>query len=156
MFALLNPRVWIALALCAVLAFTHFTAYWAGKNTVRAQWNAERIVLQKAAIEAEKAARAREQDLQRKKDEAVNEAANRTQAAQANAAANRALVGSLRDDLAAANRKLSSASVESLRARITALSDVFERCSREYSELAGTAEQISIERETLIKAWPSK
>ena len=42
MFALLNPRILIALAIAAALAFTHFSAYRSGKANVRAAWDAEK------------------------------------------------------------------------------------------------------------------
>ena len=43
MFALLSPRLWIALALAAVLAGTHFAAYRSGRAAVTADWDVERL-----------------------------------------------------------------------------------------------------------------
>lgn len=37
---LLNPRLWIAVAIVAVLSFTHTFVYRAGKATVRHEWDA--------------------------------------------------------------------------------------------------------------------
>lgn len=42
---LLNPRVWIALALAAALAFTHGFAYKTGRAAVRSAWDAEKLAL---------------------------------------------------------------------------------------------------------------
>jgi hypothetical protein len=71
MTILLNPRLWIALALAAVLGFTHFTAYRAGKGVVRAEWDKDKAARMAQALEAEQAARQREQQLvaERKKVE---------------------------------------------------------------------------------------
>ncbi len=49
MRVLLNPRVILALALVALLSFTHFTAYRKGKATVRAEWAAERVEQERQA-----------------------------------------------------------------------------------------------------------
>ena len=55
MTALLNPKVWLAVALAAALAFAlHFT-YKSGKATVRAAWDAERLEQSEAARRDEKA-----------------------------------------------------------------------------------------------------
>lgn len=42
MTLLLNPRVWIALALAVALAFTHGFAYKSGRAAVRSAWDAEK------------------------------------------------------------------------------------------------------------------
>lgn len=154
MIALINPRIWIAMALVAILSFTHFYVYRAGKANMRASWNAAIVVQQQNLAIAEKASRDREQALQHQKDEAVNAAAKRTQQAEVALAASRRTANSLRDDLAAARAELPRASIESLRARVTALTDVFGECTTEITELAGQADRISVERDTLINAWP--
>ena len=61
MTLLLNPRVLIVLALAALLSFTHFTAYRKGKTTVRAEWAAERVEMERQA----QAQAQRNRDLQR-------------------------------------------------------------------------------------------
>ena len=61
MFALLNPRLWFAVALAVVLAVSHGFAYKTGRAKVRAEWDkdiAERTAL---ALKAEQDARAKEQ-----------------------------------------------------------------------------------------------
>lgn len=52
---LFNWRVWVALALSAGLAFTHFTSYRSGKAKVRAEWAVERLAQSEAARQREKA-----------------------------------------------------------------------------------------------------
>ena len=59
MTALLNWRLWAAVALAAGLAFSHFTVYRSGKAAVRAEWNADKVVKQEAVI-AETIANAKE------------------------------------------------------------------------------------------------
>jgi cell division protein FtsB len=105
MFALLSPRLWIALALAAVLAFSHFTAYRAGKNAVRVAWDAERIEQRDAAL-AQSQANAREtvRRLERQQENQIEQdrllALARADAARAAAVADR-----LREQNAAAARQ---------------------------------------------------
>ncbi len=154
MLALLSPRVWLALALAGVLAFSHFTVYRSGKATVRAEWDAAKVVQLAALADAEKAARAKEQSLQSKVTEAVNAGAKRTQKANADAAAVRRTADSLRDDLARARADMPGATCESVRKRADTYADVFGRCAAEITELAGRCDRISVDRDTLIQAWP--
>jgi len=54
MMALLNWRVWCAIALAVGLALSHAFIYRAGKATVRADWDKERLTqVQAAALESE-------------------------------------------------------------------------------------------------------
>jgi hypothetical protein len=46
---LLNPRAWLALVLAGFLAFTHFSAYRAGKAAVRADFDAYKLAVQQQA-----------------------------------------------------------------------------------------------------------
>lgn len=55
MAALLNPRVWIALALAVALALAGAFLYRAGKSTVRADWNAQKVLDAEARILADRA-----------------------------------------------------------------------------------------------------
>ncbi len=49
MLWLLNPRVIFALALVALLSFTHFTAYRSGKQVIRAEWQAAQVEQEREA-----------------------------------------------------------------------------------------------------------
>ena len=102
MYWLLSPRVWVAAALLVVLGATHFTAYRSGKAVVRAQWDKERAELATKALDAERAARKKEQALaaERKKLE-DRYAQDKRKAADAAAGAQSEL-DRLRDALAAA------------------------------------------------------
>ena len=61
MALLLNPRVWIALVLAGFLAFTHFSAYRAGRAAVRADFDAYKLEQAAATQKAQEEARAKEQ-----------------------------------------------------------------------------------------------
>lgn len=43
MTALLNWRVWLAIALAVLLAGTHWKAYKVGQSDIKAEWNAEKV-----------------------------------------------------------------------------------------------------------------
>jgi hypothetical protein len=43
MLALMSPKLWAAVILAAVLGFTHFTVYRAGRAAVRTQWDAQKL-----------------------------------------------------------------------------------------------------------------
>jgi len=57
--ALLNPRVWIALALAAALALAGLFLYRAGRAAVQVDWNAQKAVDAEARILADRAREAR-------------------------------------------------------------------------------------------------
>jgi hypothetical protein len=61
MTLLLNPRLWIALALAGVLAFSHFTVYRSGRAAVQAKWDAAAVAQERAS----QAQTARNLELQR-------------------------------------------------------------------------------------------
>ncbi|MDO9402028.1 MAG: DUF2514 family protein [Polaromonas sp.] len=154
MTALLNWRVWAAVALAVGLAFTHFTAYRSGKAVVRAEWTTEKLkqTEQLAAFNAE--SRRIEQRRQSLVTEALNAAKKREITAALDADRLRAERGGLRDDLAAARSQLSSASVASLRQRITALDSVFEQCTAELEGVAGYAQGLASDLRLMLDAWP--
>ena len=63
MMALLNWRVWAALALAIGLAISHAFIYRAGKASVRADWDKERLAQVQAAALASEARRMKERSL---------------------------------------------------------------------------------------------
>jgi hypothetical protein len=58
---LLNPKVWIAIAVAAALAFSHFFMYRAGRASLRGEFDAYKIAQQEARILADRAQRTEEQ-----------------------------------------------------------------------------------------------
>ena len=92
-------------------------------------------------------------ELERKKQEAVDEA-NRIAQRNARAAANaRAESERLRNQVAAADR-VSTATVASLREYTTTLGAVFGECVAEVERLAATADGHALDSRTLNGAWP--
>ena len=63
MLALLSPRLWLALALAGLLAFTHYRAFTGGKAAVQVLWDRERAETTAAALKASEARRATEKAL---------------------------------------------------------------------------------------------
>jgi hypothetical protein len=61
MLALLNWRVWAAIGLAVILAFSHLTAYRHGKQSVQEKWDAAKVATERAVQEQAQANR----DLQR-------------------------------------------------------------------------------------------
>ena len=68
MAILLNPRVWIALALAAALAFGGAFTYRAGKASVRVEFDKYKLEQAAQTVKAEVAARAKEQQWQASAD----------------------------------------------------------------------------------------
>lgn len=73
MWALLSPRVWIAIALAIGLAGTHWRAYTTGQHEVQTEWTADTAQRTAAALQAEQAARATEQALNAKNRKVAND-----------------------------------------------------------------------------------
>lgn len=73
MTALLSPKVWIAIALAAALAFSHFFVYRAGKAQVRTAWDEQKLVDAEAFRKAEAVSREREQALQAQANQTTKE-----------------------------------------------------------------------------------
>lgn len=49
MIFLLNPRVWIALALAGLLAFSHIAVYRSGRHAVQAKWDEAKVAQERAS-----------------------------------------------------------------------------------------------------------
>ena len=107
-----------------------------------------------ASALAHKAALDRYAELERQKQEAVNEA-NRIAQRNARAAASaRAESERLRNQVAAASSGVSTATVTSLRDYAATLSTVFGECVAEFEGLAKTADGHAFDSRTLRQAWP--
>lgn len=152
--SLLDPRIWIVLALAVAAAFA--AGYWrgerAGKADVLAEWNAERAVQLQAAVEE---GRANAKETQRRLDkQQENQHAQDRQlaAARADAAAERASADSMRGQAADAARQwrdalLNSPSASQLAAAADAIgvcTDLRSRADRRASLLAEYADAARI------------
>jgi hypothetical protein len=135
-----------ALALAAVLSFTHFTAYRAGKGVIRAEWTA-------SVAQANKELRALENRRQDRADEAAGLAATRQARIVADAAGARRESAGLRDDLNAVQRHAAQ-SLAAATVTVAALSSVFEECTRRYLDVAEAADRATSDALTLQQAWP--
>jgi hypothetical protein len=145
MYWLLNPRLWIAAALAALLAFTHFTVYRLGKSAVRAEWNEEKAAQAAFLLEQEKSFRKKEQALVVQRQQAEKRyVEEKRKAATAALAAESALDG-LRNELAARDRDLASAdSAASSRANGGAglERELLGSCATALTELAAEADRL--------------
>jgi hypothetical protein len=146
MLYLLNPKLWIAAAIVALLAFTHVFTYRAGAANVRLE-NAARVTA------ANEEARRMESLRQRNVDEAARAAAARATRLAADARSARLAADSLRDTIGAVelHAKESRAAADNA---VRALSDVFGSCVREYQGLAEETDRATSEVKTLRQAWP--
>ena len=93
-------------------------------------------------------------DLQRKKDDALNEAAARARDLANTGAALRTERERLLLDLAAARAGIDAAPIEALRAHAATLNRVFGECTREYSALAERAGGHASDALMFERAWP--
>jgi hypothetical protein len=146
MFYLLSPKLWIGLALVALLAFTHVFTYRSGAANVRLE-NAARLAASNQ--EAVRMERAR----QRNVDDAARAAATRESRLRSDAAVARRNADSLRDTISAVelHAKESRAAADNA---VRALSDVFGSCVRAYQDVAEQADRATSEVKTLRDGWP--
>lgn len=146
MSLLLNWRVWVALALAAVLAFTHLTAYRKGKNDVRTEWLAS---VAEANAEAARLERAR----QSRADEAARTAAAHEAALRTSVAAARRDADGLRNDLDAAN-EYAKKSRDAAERTARVATGLLGECSRLLIEDAEAASRADGYARELMQAWP--
>lgn len=156
MYWLLNPRVWVAAVLLVVLGATHFTAYRSGKAVVRAQWDKERAELAAKALDAERAARRKEQALVAERKKLEDKYVEDKRKADAAAAGARTELDRLRDaiagapgcpaaaDPAAAGRAAGAArlELELLGACATALTDLAAEADRLETRVVGLQQYV--------------
>jgi len=156
MMALLSPRVWVALALAAVLTFTHGLAYRDGKANVRAAWDAEKFIQLSQQKEADRENRNIESARTNGVIAAQNAAVVRNRSLQADAVGARSESQRLRDALETAAVALRlpgdtcSASID----YADAASVLLAQCGTAYTNLAGQADGHSNDAKTLSEAWP--
>ncbi|HYE38855.1 MAG TPA: hypothetical protein VEB23_02920 [Ramlibacter sp.] len=143
---LLNPRVLITLALVALLAFSHLTAYRKGKQDVRNEWAA-------AVAQANADARKLEQQRQRRADEAGRIAAASSQRDRAAVDRARAERDGMRDTLDAIERA-SRESHDAATRHLAALRAVLDQCTAEYLRMAEAAAGHARDSLMYQQAWP--
>lgn len=144
MFALLSPRLWLAIALAVGLAISHGMAYKAGKATVRADWDKDIAQRTAQALKAEQDARAKEQALQAAKQKVeVNYAAQKKRDAVALAGAQSEL-DRLRYELTTGNSQPSEATSTTARTDGSGRleRDLLGECAATAVELAKAADRL--------------
>ena len=115
MFALLSPRLWLAIGLAIALAVSHGMAYKSGRVAVRAQWDAEKALQLKQAIELQSQYRQKEQEHAQRLSDAQQAARKRENLLHSQLATLRVASDSLRNDLSTNRGQLPSASCDSVR-----------------------------------------
>lgn len=156
MALLLNPRVWIALALAAVLTFAGFFLYRAGKASVRSDWNAQIAKDAQAAI----AINNENQRIAGRWNATVIGALNAQKTRNARLEADAAGASAERDRLldaarrAAAKRRLPSSPADAGPERADPLRLVLGACTAEVQELGRLADRHASDVQTLMEAWP--
>lgn len=154
----LVPTPYRILAGAVAVALTLFAVYALGRSdgadAVQAKWDKAKAVQMKSALDAEKAARAKEQSMMTRLQEAQSAATQRETKLRADAGAARIAAAGLRDDLAAVRSRLSAATAEACRSTASAALELLGTCADEYREVATAADGHASDTETLIDAWP--
>ena len=132
MLALLSPRLWLALAMAGLLAFTHGVAYKSGKSAVRVQWDKERAEITAAALVASESARAKDQVLTTANAKVTNDYMVQKKLRAADAVAN---AGKLRSLEAAVNRARSAETPAVAGAAADPRLDIIRECAGVVSRL---------------------
>lgn len=109
-----------------------------------------------AQAEAAQVMAAETERLQRIKDEALEQAQKELFARERDVALARNERDRLRKQLQSSRADLAEATPSSLVDYTSTLSDVFEHCTREYTELAEKADGHTIDIKTLLNSWGSK
>ena len=157
MTALMNWRVWAALALAAALAFALHFSYRAGKASVRAAWDAEKVVQLNQQKEAERENRNIESARQSNVIAAQNAATRRNHALQADAASANSERQRLLDAIAAIPAAdLSSNTGNASDQPAAANNLLFAECTAEVQRLAQFADGHASDVKTLIDSWPKR
>jgi hypothetical protein len=150
MAILLNPRVWLALALAAAIAFGSVFCYRAGKANVRADFDRYKLEQAVQTQAAEVAARAEETRRESEKQKVIDEARTETAAAQSAASDAAIAAVGLRQRVAAlvaASRATSHSSAASGSAPadpIPVLADVLSRIDEAAGRFATAADNARI------------
>ena len=150
--AWLNPGRWMlyaALAAALLLGINRWNAHQreVGRDEIRAEVTA-------AALVATQAARTREQALQTKVNEAIQNAKNRETKLAADAGRARSESERLRGDLATIRGELPRLARYAVNRYADAASVVFDQCQRSYQDMAADADRLASDRQTLMDAWP--
>ena len=132
-----------------------FAVGWShGADSVQSRWDKAKAVQMQAAIAAEQEARAKEQSMNQKLQEAENAATEREKKLRADYAAAHAAARGMRDTVAAVRGELPAATADACRSTADAALAVLGECSDRYREVAEAADSHASDVRTLTEAWP--
>lgn len=131
MFALLSPRVWIAVAVVIALAASHWKAYRTGQDAINAEWQADIAQRTAQALEASETARKVEQELSAKVRKVSDDYHAQKRATATVAAASALGLRNLEQQITAARAASSSAASSSGDAADPRL-DIIAECAAAY------------------------
>lgn len=155
MLALMSPKLWLAVLLAAVLAFSHFTVYRAGRAAVRIQWDAQKLVDAESARKAIEANRAIEAQRQKQTQEAIDESKKREVVLRADADGARSALQRLRNAVRTASGPVPSNTANPVSGPATA-PELLADCAAKYQSMGELADQHSSDVRTLTDAWPKR
>lgn len=139
----LSPKFWAAVALASVLAASHWWMYSLGKDKIRAQWEKDIAQRTTKALEAERAAREREQHLVAERQKVEETYAKQKDQAAASAANARAELNRLRNKLRAAGSAAGKNPATPGRANAAAATpELFGQCASALVDLGAEADRI--------------
>lgn len=145
----------LTLIACAISAALAAAGTWALEDARhRAELGEIRLEQSTAALHAQTQARAAEQSITSKYQEALNAAQTRTAQLRTDADSARAESDRLREQAASAARKLAQAPGLAVLEYALAVNQLFDNCQREYQGLAAVADGHASDVRTLIDAWP--
>jgi len=152
----IKPYVWLIELFAALLAIG---GIWYGiqvHDQAQQQLGYDRAVAEYKAAKsiADRAALAKERNMQKQKDEAINAAAERETKIRADYAAAHAAALGLQRTVADMRGQLATASVEACRTTAAASLTVFGECEDQYRAVAAAADGHASDVKTLSDAWP--
>lgn len=151
--AIIPPWVkWLAIGLAAGALFV--CGWTVNGRRLNGEIEQMKTANAQAKADAQEAARKKESDWNAKLQEAQHDAAIRERDLRDAAAAARIERDSLRDDLLAFQRDLSSLPIDAVRQRADALATVFGACVEEYTEVAESCGRHVIDKQKLMESWP--
>lgn len=140
---------------CAISAALAAAGTWAFEDARhRAELGEIRLEQSTAVLQAQNQARAAEQSITRKYQEALNAAQTRQAQLRTDADSARAESDRLREQSADAARRLAAAPAPAVAEYATAATELLDQCQRSYQGLAAAADGHASDVRTLIDAWP--
>lgn len=161
MLYLLNPKLWIGLAIVALVSFGLFRVHSSGKESgraeIQAKWDKVENQRREVAERAEKESKARERSLQEKANAAIAKSNQRAINARADAASARSELDRLRnvpipDTVSSGSTEATCRTADD---RTRAVRELLSACSAEYEDMARAAGGHLRDSLSAREAWPN-